>query len=552
MRDRVSSLSMNKILKSLKLAFLLSFVFFLAAFITLKDYGVSWDEATHFKRGQAYLHYFLTGEKHYTNLNVKNRSFFQSGKQDGEFWLGKIGSEGHPPVNGIIASFFNFILYQHFGILDDVDSYHLFNILASSLLVFVVFIFMREYFGFFPAFVAALALAVYPLFWSESHFNIKDPPETAFVAATIWAFYKSLSHLNLKWLVLALLFFFLGLGTKFNILFLPLILLPYLYLRVYKDKEPFKFTKLYLLILISGIIISFLLLTLSWPPLWSNFPFSLFNVFRFYKNVGIAVNYQPGEFYFLSFNFYPIEWILFTTPPLVMFLALTGIYYAIRHFKDKNFLPTLLILWLIMPILRISLPGTSVYGGIRQALEFLPALAMLAGLGAWQIVNLSKKYRLLIKLAIITLFLYPALILSKLHPNENVYFNSLIGGLSGARAANFPSWGNSYGNAYKQGVDWINTNAEFGAKATLLQGELQNVYPPSLRPDINFSKDNWSGPKKGGEYIMELTFNDTAKAFDDKWNYVNSFLIPVYEVKVDRVPVFKIWKNDLEHIKYFP
>lgn len=548
---------MDKITTDLKLAFLLSIGFFVLAFATLKNYGISWDEPTHFKRGQAYLHYFLTGEKHYSTLGIKNRSFFQNDKQDGEFWMGEIGSKGHPPVNGIIASFLNYIFYQKSNLLGEVEAYHLFNILSASLLVFVVFIFTSEYFGKFPAFVAVLTLSLYPLFWSEAHFNIKDPPEAAFIAATIWAFCKSLSrsdklrlsHQNLKWLLLTLLFFFLGLGTKFNILFLPLILLPYIYLRVCRDKKPLKFTKLFVPVLVSGIIVSFLFLILLWPSLWPNFPLSLLNVFRFYKDVGTAVNYQPEGFYFLGFNLYPIEWVLFTTPPLVMFLALAGIYCAIRHFKDKNFLPALLILWLIMPILRISLPGTSVYGGIRQALEFLPALAMLAGLGAWQIVSLSKKHRLVIKIAIIAFFIYPALMLYKLHPNENVYFNSLIGGLSGARAANFPSWGNSYGNAYKQGVDWINTNAEFGAKATLLQGELQNVYPPSLRPDIIFSKDNWSGSEKAGEYIMELTFNNTARAFNDKWNYVNKFLSPVYEVKVEEVSILKIWKNDLEHTR---
>jgi len=31
--------------------------------------------------------------------------------------------------------------------------------------------------------------------------------------------------------------------------------------------------------------------------------------------------------------------------------------------------------------------------------------------------------------------------------------------------------------------------------------------------------------------------------------YVDKLLIPVYEVKVDEVPVLKIWKNDMEHTK---
>ena len=321
---------------------------------------------------------------------------------------------------------------------------------------------------------------------------------------------------------------------------------------LYKNNKTLQFKKNYLLALILGIVLSFTLLILIWPSLWFNFPHNLINVFKFYKDVGTAVNYQPGNFYFLGFNFYPLVWVLFTTPPQVLILSLIGIIFAIKQFKDKNFLPVLLISWLIMPILRISLPGTSVYGGVRQALEFLPALAILAGLGASHIFSFSKKHSLLVKLVILILFIYPILVLYKLHPNENVYFNFLIGGSPGAQEKNFPSWGNSYGNAYKQGVDWINANVEDGAKLTLLQGELQNVYPPSLRSDIDFSKDNWSGSKKGGEYIMELTFNDTARAFSDKWDYVDIFLNPVYEVKVDKVSILKIWKNDPEHAIYIP
>jgi len=56
--------------------------------------------------------------------------------------------------------------------------------------------------------------------------------------------------------------------------------------------------------------------------------------------------------------------------------------------------------------------------------------------------------------------------------------------------------------------------------------------------------------QESGEYIVELTFNDTARAYDDKWNYVNKFLNPVYEVKVDGVPILKIWKNDFQHTKW--
>lgn len=535
-----------------KLAVILSLVFFVVAFSTIRDYGISWDEPTHFKRGQAYLHYFLTGEKHYTSLNVKNRSFFQNDKQDGEFWLGKIGSKGHPPVNGILASVSNYIFYQKLSILGDTASYHLFNVSAASILVFAVAAFMLRTFGVFAAIVSFLALSTYPLFWSESHFNIKDPALAAFFSGFIWTFYESVLKRSYSWLILSFTFLFLALGTKFNTLFLPLIILPWLIFYFKQSRQSIKrffnsFSKKYLAIFLIGPIFVILAFIISWPSLWSNFPPGLSKVFIFYKDIGTAVNYQPGNFYLAGFNTFALKWIIFTTPPLVLILSFVGIFSAWINRDRFNRVTIIWLLWLIVPIARVSVPGTTIYGGVRQIMEFIPALALLTGLGAWQIAKLLKGS--IVKFLILSAFLWPTFVLIKIHPNENVYFNQLISGLSGAQKADFPSWGNSYGNVYKQGVDWINANAEFGVKATLLQSELQNVYPPSLRPDINFSKDNWSGHEKGGEYIMELTFNDTAKAFKDKWDYVNNSLIPVYEARVEGVPILKIWKNDLQHSK---
>lgn len=136
-----------------------------------------------------------------------------------------------------------------------------------------------------------------------------------------------------------------------------------------------------------------------------------------------------------------------------------------------------------------------------------------------------------------------------MHPNENIYFNFLIGGLKGAQSRNFPSWGNSFGNAYFQGIKWINQNVPQGSKLSLIQGTLFNVPPILVRKDINFSLENWSGINKGGEYLMDLTFNDTAKEFNYEWEYLEKFLVPVYELKVDSVSILKIWENDLDHTK---
>lgn len=534
-----------------------SLIFFVVEMITLNAYGTSWDETLHFSRGQVYLNYFLTGKKEYDQTNPR-KSFYQLDYQNGDFFFKDVG---HPPVNGTIAATFNYIFYQKLGLLSDIHSYQLFNILASSLLLFIVSIFALETLGLFGGVIAFVSLFTYPFFFSEAHFNVKDPAETAFFAATIWTFYKSLHKGSWRWLLLGAIFFSLGLGTKFNILFLPFIILPYLLFR-YKDH----LTKRFNIKIPSGWMVTFLLAPIlvtvvfiaSWPMLWSNTLTNIGSIFEYYKNIGTSTDYQPASFYILGFNTYPIQWILFTTPPIVLFLFVLGLISVFIKRNMKGSVTILWLFWFVVPIFRVVVPNASIYGGIRQIMEFLPAMVLITGLGAVQLLDWLTGSKLgrnnfakwVVMIGIITLFIWPIFILVKMHPNQNVYFNSLIGGVKGAQQKNFPSWGNSYGNAYLQGVEWINKNAPLNSKVALIQGTETNTPKILFRSDIMLGNFYWSGLDREGEYLMDLTFNDTGKAFYYTWEYVDKFLNPVYQVTVDGVPILKIWKNDLEHTKY--
>lgn len=527
---------------NLKISLLGSIIFFLISLFTLKDYNPSWDEAVHFSRGQAYLNFFLTGKKDYSNITGR-RSFYQFDYHTGKYWFSQ--NPGHPPVSDILAAVSNKIFYQKLGIVGDINSYHLFNILVSSFLVFVVVDFALITIGPFAALISFSVLATYPLFFAESHFNIKDPAETAFFAATIWAFYKWVSEKKNSWFLMTFLFFALAIGTKFNILFLPFIVVPYLILRGYSD---LKISRKTLVCGSLGILIVLAIFVVSWPYLWSDWPKSLINVFSYYKQIGIGTRYQPESFYVLGFNTFPLLWIFFTTPPISLALFLIGTL-AIFGDRDKAKLFGLLwLLWFLVPILRVSIPNTSIYGGVRQIMEFLPAFALIAGLGGSYLFSFVQRswIKLCLTFLIFAFLLYPIL---KYHPNENVYFNFLIGGLKGAQMRNFPSWGNSFGNAYLQGIKWLNENAEPDSKITLIQGVSVNTPQILYRPDLSVANSYFSGIERGGEYIIELTFNDTGRSFYYGWEYVEKFLEPVYQIKVDDVSILKIWKNDLRHTK---
>lgn len=526
---------------------LIPLLFFLTLLFTLSDYGISWDEPIHFHRGQAYLYFFLTGKTRF-DKNLEG-SYYQNNQLPAEYFLAK--DDGHPPLNGILASVFNLIFFQKLAILGDIQSYHLFNISVSTLLVLVVVLFARETYGTFAGIVSGLVLASYPLFFAESHFNIKDPPQTAFYALTIWAFWKSLKG-DWRWLMVSVVSAGFALGMKFNILFLPLIIVPFIIFRFGKYSTSWRLPRPYLYCLLLSPFIIFGIFFGSWPFLWQDPIVSLPASLRWYQDIGTG-QATYGIFLSNGLNLFAPLWILFSTPPYFLFLTFIGIITAIVRRKENSSAPLLWLLWLFIPIARVVVPNTTIYGGVRQIMEFIPAMALLAGLGATILVNwasgrLRSSVKHLPHIIILALFVPHFFIMLKLHPNENVYFNSLIGSLPGAKFRDIPYWGNSFGNAYKQAVDWLNLNAPTSSKIALIQGTTLNIPRLQLRDDIGFSNSYWSGIYRDGEYLIELTHNDK-KNYPYAWEYVETFLEPVYEVKVDGVAIAKVWKNDLDNVK---
>lgn len=533
------------------LAFALTF--FLVSLLTLSDYGISWDEPIHFMRGQGYLHYFFTGEQEYKTLSG-SRSYYQNNQLTAKYFLES--DSGHPPLNGILAAFTNYVFYQHLGILGDVESYHLFNVLTATLLIFIVCLFAFETYGLFASLVAGLALSLYPLFFGESRFNIKDPAEAAFFGLTIYAFWKAVNIRSWKWLILSAIGFGLGLGTKFNILFLPFILIPWAAYKIFfLDRGKLKLDKKFILAFLISPVIVLIIFIGSWPFLWADPFYNFLEIFGYYKQIGTGFNYQTAQYYLrFGLNSYPALWIVYTTPPYILFLALVGMVASVFSLKRKDGAVLLWLLWFLVPIIRVTLPGASIYGGVRQIMEYIPGMALIAGLGAvslkdWVMKKFPRIDKNLLMVILVLGFMQIGLVLIKMHPNENVYFNSFVGGLAGAKEKNIPSWGNSFGNAYQQAIIWLNENSEPNSKVALIQGTSVNLYKDNLREDIIFNNVSWSGSLRKGEYLLELTHQSPIKAYPYAWDYVDNALDPVYEVKVDGVAIAKVWKNDFEHSK---
>jgi len=559
----------------------LGVVFFVIGVITLPHYGINWDTINHLPRGQAYLNYYLSGKHDYSNLlnwkyywqkpeslgidtnipknEIPSRSFYQSNAATFNWYMEYDGG-GHPPLSDILSSVFNGVLFGKLRLINDIDSYRIYGVLLAAISVGLIYFWASGIYGSFAGLISAIALASYPLFWAESHFNTeKDVPETAFWILFMFSFWKGTVERKWKWLLTAGLFFGFALGTKFNILFSAFVVIPWLLFYLVFDRKTFSLRKLkkfltdkkLLLSLMAIPIIGAVILIASWPYLWLDILERLKGVMSFYGEIGLTTNRDSRFLGPLGINTFPLLWIFYTTPIITLTLSIIGILAVLPRFIfEKNKTSILFLLWFAVPVIRVVWPGMTIYGGVRQIMEYIPAMALLAGLGAKLLVDFFKlkSARVILTSLIFLSFALLVANLSRIHPNENVYFNFLTGGLEGAKKRQIPSWGNSFGAAYRQGISWINKNAEPGSKLVYAYELMPNIPGLWVRPDIIFHNSQRSGFLRDGEYAITLTYYGTAdRSYYDR--YLENTLEPVYETKVGNVSILKIWKNDLEHSK---
>ncbi len=548
---------MIKKIKYYSVGLIITFVFLVVGIFTLSDYGINIDEPIHFERGNAYLDFFLTGRERYTNQDFESPrvSEWKYKGYDTAYFLKN--DSGHPPLNGILAAISNRILHEKLGIMGDLEGYHIFEVFVSSLLVFLVFVMTRSKYGVFAGTIASLSMALYPLFYGESHFNIKDPVEASFFAFTVYFFYLGVERVKSKYFLLSGIFCALAFGTKFNIVFFPIVLAPYLLWKVgfpfitqrNKLRRLMNIPKSIYLVLLAYPVIVLGVHFASRPFLWHDSINHFIQIIQYYQGIGTGTDYQL-RFLKYGWNFYPVIFSGASTPLVILIFFLIGAVVGLYLLKkNKDVFLLLLFSWIGVTLFRVSVPGSSIYGGVRQIMEYIPPLAVIAGIGALYFRNLLAKYtsfRIASALVLLT-FLPLIWTLIQMHPNQNLFLNSLIGGLKGATEQKVPGAGETMGNGYLQGIHWLNDHAEKDARFGFPVGLGSNFPPQFVRSDIKFG-GYFSGMQRGGEYMIEM-FSAEFPIHRYTYDYLDRFINPVYVKYVDSVPVVKVWKNDAEHTK---
>ena len=519
---------------------LLIFVFCLVGLMTLSHYGLTFDETWLLLAGERYLHFWATFDSSLLDFSQHHPADYRLPDHP-RFDLRD--NEPFPAVATTLSAGSCWLFFSRLGWLDPVDAHHLPVLLMGAGTLVVVYLLGREAIGRRAAVFATLALSLAPRFIAHSHFNIKDVPKTFFFSLAIWTFWRATTRRSWHWMVAAGVVFGLALGTRINAVLIPVILVPWLAVCLWRDRSRPATRRWW-----TALLAYPLLAAAAWAftsPLMVTAPLdTLGDYVAHWTWLGF------GSVSLSTWSPYALIYVTVVTPPFAFLLATLGIVVGVRELgEDPRWSRLLLLLWVAIPLLRTALPNATNYDGIRQFLEFLPAFCLLGGLGAQRLLEALEGtlHRCLpegVAMAIIGCAFVPILIrIIQIHPHELAYFNAFVGGLPGAQKLNLPDATDYWGSSQRHGIAWLNTNAELGASLYLGEGNINMVKPVSnvwLRDDITLlQEDTLDENVPTPVYVSHITrpvFYDTID------HYCDQNMDPVHAVTVDGLSILKIYR----------
>lgn len=521
-------------------------VFLVVGIATLPNYGMTWDEGLgNFFFGERYLRYLTSFSEKYLDFKAD-----LAGLKKLPLYLFISPYHDHPyhypPVVDILSAATMYLFSYRLGWMDPVDGFHVLKIILAAVFLWAMYRFAAPRLGKFAAFTAVVLLGVFPRFWGDMHFNPKDIPELIFYSLTIMAYVLWYEKPDRIYALVVGILFGCALGTKANAVFLPVVLVLGVWpigfsLRSFKQvllhlKQCWSH---YFIMGLSGLAFYFI----TWPYLYAD-PKRV----KMYWDFIFARGVQEGR---TAWNWRSSLQVIVTMPEWMLVLLVIGIVLvAIRVFREERFIWRLLLVWLVVPILRISLPGMVDFDGIRHFMEFLPAAVLIAGYGASALPRLVAKGRVALEMglksAVLVVLVFNLVGIQRVYNQyEYLYYNRLIGGLSGARGVFGDFEVTDYwASSYRKGMDWLSENAEQGASLYVPVADwlAQITGPLYLRPDIQILDGEDPGSISGEEGPVYVMFVTRSGFYDEIAYDLSRNNPPDYQIIVDGVSIMQIHK----------
>jgi hypothetical protein len=246
------------------------------------------------------------------------------------------------------------------------------------------------------------------------------------------------------------------------------------------------------------IVIAIVAMYLTWPYLWTDPVGHLFGALKTmsaYPWRGLVL-YNGVEYAStaLPYSYLPVLFGIQLTEP-VWVLSIVGLVASIVGWSEKRGLIELTILWFIIPLLGFIILRSALYDNFRQIIFILPPVFWLAGETFEKIKNTKWQ------IALVTLCLFPGIVgIVRLHPYEYIFYNSFIGGVSGAQGRfELDYWGTSY----REAAEYMNKIAP--ANAIVWVEGPSHLFDLYAREDLKIYSDHEAQRANHYDYVIATT-----------------------------------------------
>lgn len=453
-----------------KLAFwVMAIGLLLTMMLISNDYALTNDEPIHQLHGELLLQHYQTGESPASlspfnddGTIVKTIHAINDNKIRG---MNFFGGSFDLLVNALHPYFKNIGLY-HFR--------HYVNLVFGFLVMLFVGLLIRELSDWKWAVIGLLMIALTPRLFGHSFNNPKDIPFAFTYISGLYftiRFIRRLPKIDL----LSALFLPVILALSISVRVSGLLLIGYIGLGflmtfINDNQKPIAARFItYIMpatVLLLGIIGGYLATSLLWPYMQLDL-FAPFKVLTEVSNFTVFSAFELFNGEWLVGKDLPLSYIpvwLFMTLPL---FAMIGIVFAVPLLFQKEYKNSvsigLLFFAVLFPVIFIIQQHSTIYNGIRHLLFILGPVSLLSTLG-WRYM-FQKWGRTYLRYSLI--FILTACLLEsgvwmvKSHPYQNMYFNSLVGGVDQA----FGKYEIDYwGASCKEAVEWIDENTPSKSK----------------------------------------------------------------------------------------
>ncbi|MBE0669497.1 MAG: hypothetical protein IH588_02815 [Anaerolineales bacterium] len=472
--------------------------------ITFRSYGLSWDEPLFYDYANALRYAYTPTEWFSGNFDLQN-AYGASGTDH---------ANRGPAYILIARPFVAFV--ESLGV-DNASAWHLINFLTFQLGVYLFYRFTVKWMSPIAAVAASAFFSWQPLLWGHAFINPKDIPFLVFFIGAMCFGFELVDDIvgneKAKFSKILTAAFFLGIATSIRVLGPLSAVLTGLYALSQLNKiKPLTLIKYFAAYAVLTLLIAFI----AWPYLWTNPLLKFVEVFGFmsdnptqltvlfmsqqYKADELPRRYLPT---LLGYTLTEPVWILFIIGSMIGFW---------RADNKKRTTLILILLWFLIPAAYVILRKPPMYDGFRHFLFILPPVFIFAGFAFDKFFETIKNsgVKVFSLAAILAFGIIPSV---QLHPYEYAYYNSFIGGTTGA----FRHYETEYWlTCYREATLRLNEEAPAGTQLFVRREPYIAAYYASSNITIRDHRTEAKDIRSGDYILISTRSNEDTRILRDQ------------------------------------